>query len=864
MSSSRRFWPYLLLALLTAVLRCGGDITVPAEGLPSHMAILAGDGQSAVVGSPLSDSLVVRVTDSKARPVQDLKVEFKPLGTTGDDLIPDTAVTSSDGQAWTRWVLGTKAGLLQVQARVLGPTRSGLVEVTFSADARPGAPDTVYIVSGDGQSAQAGGSVADPLVVLVTDRFGNPLANQVIEWTAENGGTMSTQTSATGPSGQAENSWELGPKVGVQISHATISGVPGSPLDFTATAVPGNAAQLVFIQQPTTTAAGQSIAPPLTVRVEDANGNTVQGSSVSVTVALGSNSPGGSLSGTTTVNAINGVATFGGLSLDRAGNDYTIVASASGGIGLATSAKFDIIPGLPAKLAIVTQPAANASSAVLLSPQPVVRLQDAMGNPVRQSNVPVTAAITSGGGILGGTTTVGTNSSGVAAYTDLVLSGSVGERTLLFSAPGLQAVASTPVNLAIGAPANIALNSGNGQSAPVGMAVPVPPSAKVTDASGNPVPQTTVRFAVGSGGGTVTGATPVTDANGIAAVGSWQLGSTKGTNSLTATVTGVSGSLTFTATARFAYLELAAGAEFSCGISTAKIPYCWGRNDRGQIGNGNLTDQRSPVQVTGGFQFVTIGLGDSHACGIVASGAAFCWGRNSDGQLGDGTTSDRHTPNPVIGNFNFSSIDGGESHTCGLTQSGDAYCWGRNDRGQLGDGTRTDRDSPVPVTGGIHFATIQLGARHTCGLSTGGTVYCWGANADGQLGDGSTTDHSSPTAVAGNWDAITVGEDFGCALGTGGSASCWGRNDKGQIGDGTTRSRSSPTPVSGGLSFIQLDAGDRHVCGIVTARNAYCWGQNNDGELGDGTTSDRQSPVAVQGSRAFASVNGGGLHTLAL
>ncbi|HEU5154898.1 MAG TPA: Ig-like domain-containing protein, partial [Gemmatimonadales bacterium] len=328
MSRPHSLRPFLLLFVLAVALRCGGDITVPAEGLPSHMAILAGDGQSAVVGSPLSDSLVVRVTDSRARPVQDLKVEFRPLGTTGDDLIPDTAVTSSDGQAWTRWVLGTRAGLLQVQARVVGPTRSGLVEVTFSAEAQAGAPDTVYIVSGDGQSAQAGGSVSNPLVVLVTDRFGNPLANQVIEWTAENGGTMSAQTSATDGSGHAENSWELGPKVGLQTSHATISGVPGSPLDFTATAVPGNAAQLVFLQQPTSTAAGQSIAPPISVKVQDANGNTVQSSSVSVTVALGGNSSGGSLSGTTTVDATNGVATFGGLSLDRAGNDYTLVASA--------------------------------------------------------------------------------------------------------------------------------------------------------------------------------------------------------------------------------------------------------------------------------------------------------------------------------------------------------------------------------------------------------------------------------------------------------------------------------------------------------------------------------------------------------
>ena len=91
------------------------------------------------------------------------------------------------------------------------------------------------------------------------------------------------------------------------------------------------------------------------------------------------------------------------------------------------------------------------------------------------------------------------------------------------------------------------------------------------------------------------------------------------------------------------------------------------------------------------------------------------------------------------------------------------------------------------------------------------------------------------------WTAITVGEDFSCGL-RGGNAFCWGRNDKGQIGDGTTRDQSSPTAVSGGLSFTQIDAGDRHICGIISNGTAYCWGQNNDGELGDGTTSDRQGP----------------------
>jgi len=70
----RSFRPFLLLLVLAVTLRCGGDITVPAEGLPSHIEIISGDGQTGVAGGLLSDSLGVRITDSKDRPVADQPV----------------------------------------------------------------------------------------------------------------------------------------------------------------------------------------------------------------------------------------------------------------------------------------------------------------------------------------------------------------------------------------------------------------------------------------------------------------------------------------------------------------------------------------------------------------------------------------------------------------------------------------------------------------------------------------------------------------------------------------------------------------------------------------------------------------------
>ena len=100
-------------------------------------------------------------------------------------------------------------------------------------------------------------------------------------------------------------------------------------------------------------------------------------------------------------------------------------------------------------------------------------------------------------------------------------------------------------------PASVTVQAGNNQVAAPGATVTVPPAVLVRDALNNPLTGVEVTFAVTSGGGSIPGATAITASNGIASVASWTLGSTPGTNTLTATVSagGVSGNpVTFTAT----------------------------------------------------------------------------------------------------------------------------------------------------------------------------------------------------------------------------------------------------------------------------------------------------------------------------
>lgn len=98
----------------------------------------------------------------------------------------------------------------------------------------------------------------------------------------------------------------------------------------------------MFVSQPSNTAAGAVISPAVTVRVEDADGNTVTSSTAAVTMALGNNPGGGTLAGTLTVKALNGVATFSNLVVNKSGRGYTLVAK-SGRLADAVSEAFDIL-----------------------------------------------------------------------------------------------------------------------------------------------------------------------------------------------------------------------------------------------------------------------------------------------------------------------------------------------------------------------------------------------------------------------------------------------------------------------------------------------------------------------------------------
>src|SRR5262249_10278914 len=116
----------------------------------------------------------------------------------------------------------------------------------------------------------------------------------------------------------------------------------------------GAATQLAVTTQPANTVAGASMNN-VVLEIRDADNNKVSSASA-VSVAIGSNPGSGTLSGTATLNAVAGVATFSTLSIDKAGTGYTLAAS-SAGLSGATSSTFNITVGSAAQLAFTTAPA---------------------------------------------------------------------------------------------------------------------------------------------------------------------------------------------------------------------------------------------------------------------------------------------------------------------------------------------------------------------------------------------------------------------------------------------------------------------------------------------------------------------------
>src|SRR5262249_22341416 len=292
------------------------------------------------------------------------------------------------------------------------------------------------------------------------------------------------QSTTTDSQGQTSASLILGATAGPATTIASItSGTTTKTVTFTATAIAGAAANIAIVSgNGQTGPVGQALVSPLVVKVTDASGNAVAG------VGVAWSATNGTITQSTTTDAQG--QTSASLTLGGVVGPATAVASIPTGTTRSVTFSATATPGGAASIVLVSGNAQQDTVRALLAAPFLVRVNDSFGNPV--SAVTVSWTRTAGTGTLAGSTSL-TSADGQAGIS-YTLGAIAGQEAVRASVAGVATTVTFTATAIPGHPANIAIVSGNGQTAQVGQALQAPLVVKVTDAGGNAV-------AAGGGGG---------------------------------------------------------------------------------------------------------------------------------------------------------------------------------------------------------------------------------------------------------------------------------------------------------------------------------------------------------------------------
>ncbi|HEX9165911.1 MAG TPA: carboxypeptidase-like regulatory domain-containing protein, partial [Gemmatimonadales bacterium] len=542
-------------------------------GTATVLAITTQPSPSVQSGVDFPQQPVVQLRDGDGNPVAQAGIAVSVTIQSGGGTLGGTTTVNTNLSGQAVFTNLRITGVIGDRVLLFGsPGYVGVSSNTVTVTA--GAAAALQMVTQPSGSAQSGVPFPVQPSVRLVDQNGNAVSQtgvSVAAAMASGGGSLGgTTTVTTDGTGLA------------QFTNLAITGTPGpQTLSFASAGLTGTtsatislaagpASQLTLTTPPSSTATnGQPLAQQPTVQLRDGAGTAVAQAGVTVTAVIAT-SPGGTpgLAGGSAITDANGLATFSGLTISGTVGSYTLRFE-SGALTPVTSGGITLAAGAASQLTLTTQPSTTAQNTVAFPQQPVVQLRDAGGNAVSQSGVTVTATIASGTGTLGGTTSVATDGSGVAAFTNLSLTGTVGTFTLQFSATGLTSVTSGTITLAAGPPASLVMFREPPSTATSGVAFPNPPTVvRVLDANGNDVNGATVTASIASGPGgasLVGSATAISGSNGQAGfsglgilglVGNYTLGfSTPGATGVTSTA-----------------IALSAGAAAKLALTTSPSP----------------------------------------------------------------------------------------------------------------------------------------------------------------------------------------------------------------------------------------------------------------------------------------------------
>ncbi len=507
---------------------------------------------TAVAGATISPSISVRLRDQFDNNVLTSGVSISVALTSGTGVLsgPSTRGTNASGISTFDSLSINLAGSKQLTASGTGLT--SLLSSTFAIN--PGPAKKLSIQTQPPDSAIAGVVFSRQPVVRILDSLGNLITtdNSIILTATRTlgNGTLQGTTTATASGGVA-TFLNLSHRVAgtINIRFTTVSGLTSDTSNIIVVGASA-ATKLIFVQQPTNTSAGATIAPPLTIQLQDSFSNPVPVSGTALAMSLTSGT--GTLSGTKNRNTDSiGLATFNDLSINLVGTK--VLTATSAGLTSAVSNSFTVSVGVPASISTTagTPQSAAVNKVFTINLQATVR--DGGGNPVSGAVVTFTPPGSgASGNFAGGVNTATTNASGVAtavAFTANTLAGS-------YSVPATVSGVATPANFLLtntpGPAASISATAGTPQSAQVTTAFATNLQATVRDSFSNPIQGVVVTFTkpdTGAGGTFASGInTATTDSLGRATASVFTANTKAGTYAVSATAPGVASPATFSLT----------------------------------------------------------------------------------------------------------------------------------------------------------------------------------------------------------------------------------------------------------------------------------------------------------------------------
>ena len=163
-----------------------------------------------------------------------------------------------------------------------------------------------------------------------------------------------------------------------------------------------------------------------------------------------------------------------------------------------------------------------------------------------------------------------------------------------------------------------------------------------------------------------------------------------------------------------------------CCARSASDVWCWGANDKGQLGSRlqDGTGRARLVTLPAKGTPISLSVHADRSCAVVAGDGVYCWGERLPSDLpGDGGAVveriERTTDAQVV------SVGG--RHVCARLRSGQVRCWGQSALGVAGDSTSSRL--PLNVQGLTDARDLGCGADHCCATRTSGQTLCWGVGA---------------------------------------------------------------------------------------------------------------------------------------